>query len=322
MMKKLLFLSLFFFCIISTKAQFGQVVEADSTNFEVNDSLAQIDATAGNIWQIGLPMKTFFGTSYSAPFAIMTDSVNPYPVNNLSTFTIKMDSALNGSFPDAYVSFWHKYNTDTLKDGGFVEFSADSGVSWVNVIDAYSIGVQYMVPTNFYSATDTILGDIPAFSGTQNTWQYSKIFLQWFIPLLQPFNGGERDIYYTDRVMFRFNFKSDNVNTSKAGWIIDNLEIGYNDPGGGIVSHSKSSFEVQLFPNPMESQSIIQVVSPLNGMDFRLSLQNSLGQIILIKEMDNNNQFIIEKSNLKSGIYFYSITNKTGENKTGKLIIK
>jgi hypothetical protein len=320
MIKKLLF---FIPLLISTisNAQ-GTVIEADSTNFEVNDSLVQIDTSASNIWQIGLPLKTFFGVSHSAPFAIMTDSINPYPVNNLSSFTISMDSCQWDVFPGAYISFWHKYETDSFLDGGYVEFSADSGNTWVNVVQAYSIGVADITPYHFYSEADTILGDIPAFSGTQNSWVYSEIYLQWMFGVINPNDATPRDFLYPTKIMFRFNFKSDNINTMKAGWIIDNIEIGYRDVGGHINLNQNPDFEVHLFPNPLESQSIIQVVSATKEKNLILNLSNSLGQLVLTKEIDANSQFIIEKKDLKNGIYFYSVSNNHGQNTTGKLIIK
>jgi hypothetical protein len=322
MIKKLQIIFLFLIPSLYTNAQM-EVLGADSTNFEVNGALAVINSSGSNIWEVGLPAKTFFGVAHSAPYAIMTDISNPYPVNNLSTFTVSYDSSEYGTFPDAYIGFWHKLETDTLKDGGFVEISVDSGATWVNVLKAYTIGIPIISPQNFYSETDTIRGNIPAFSGRKNNWEYSKVFLQWIIPVIhEQENGFQRELYNTQRIMFRFNFKSDGIQSNKAGWIIDNIEIGYTDIGSGIKDiKNPDLFEVHLFPNPMEDRSIIQIVSK-DYSGLKLNLYNSNGQLISSNNINSDHQFIIKKNNLTSGIYFYTVIDKEGQTKTGKLIIK
>ncbi|MDA3953800.1 MAG: transposase [Bacteroidales bacterium] len=40
------------------------------------------DSSEPPIWQIGTPNKTFFDSAYSSPNAIITDTVNYYPINN------------------------------------------------------------------------------------------------------------------------------------------------------------------------------------------------------------------------------------------------
>ncbi len=41
-----------------------------------------------NIWQVGIPQKTIFTDAYSPPNVIVTDTTNPYPVNDTSVFMI------------------------------------------------------------------------------------------------------------------------------------------------------------------------------------------------------------------------------------------
>lgn len=322
MTKQLLISFLFAASAFTIKAQTGHVIEADSTNMEVNSSLVELDTSASNIWQIGLPQKTFFGAAHSAPFAIMTDTINSYPINNLSQFTVSLDSTMWGFIPDAYISFWHKYETDAGKDGGYVEISIDSGATWANVINPYPAGIYYYNPeSNFYSVNDTLSGGTPAFSGTQNTWMFSKMYLQWMFPVIHPHNdmkgGGPWNV---QKVMFRFNFKSDGIQTNKAGWIIDNVEIGYEDIGGGIKSKDENNFEVHVFPNPMENECSVQVLSQ-NSTKFNMAIFNTLGEQV-ISQSTNNGHFYFEKGNLSSGLYFYSVSDDKGNKKEGKLIIK
>ncbi|MFI5135825.1 MAG: hypothetical protein ACHQD9_08235 [Chitinophagales bacterium] len=87
-MKKLLLILI----IVSLHSEiYAQGVPLDENiTFETPDSLLKIDTTAGNIWEIGRPHKIFFDSAYSLPNAIVTDTLNPYPINNFSTFTIKI----------------------------------------------------------------------------------------------------------------------------------------------------------------------------------------------------------------------------------------
>lgn len=319
-MKKisLLFLAVFF--IKTSNAQYT-VIEGDSSNLENNISFIHIDTTVGNVWQIGSSQKVFFGASYSAPYSMMTDSINSYPTNNFSTFSVEFsDTNYWEMIPDAYIGFWHKYEMDSLKDGGYVEISLDSGATWENV--ANCIYFTFTSPaiidqSNFYMYSDTIQGNIPAFTGTQANWMYSAIKLQWLFPVKQ----NIQDVV-TKKVMFRFVFKSDNNQTNKAGWIIDNISIKIYDVGGGVNERALANFDVQVYANPIKEKGIIQVVPKNNEHDFSISIYNTIGQIITTSKMDKNNQYIINSNDLNSGIYFYSVKSKDGTFKSGKLIIK
>ena len=114
------------------------------------DSLLTIDTSANNIWQIGRTTKSFFHSSDSS-IAIMTDTLNPYPVNSLSSFTFKFNQTPPCS--QVYLLINHNFNTDSLKDGGYVEFSIDTGITWSYVSSWFGTFIN-----------DTI----PAFTGTHN----------------------------------------------------------------------------------------------------------------------------------------------------------
>ena len=66
----------------------------------------------GNVWQIGKPQKTLFDSAYSAPNALVIDTLNSYPTDNLSnvymSFTVAEGLML--------FRFTHKYGTDTLNN--------------------------------------------------------------------------------------------------------------------------------------------------------------------------------------------------------------
>ena len=73
--------------------QWGFFQTFESPNDTFNDKFI-IDTVnyPNNVWQIGKPQKTVFDSAYSYPNAIVTDTLNPYPVNDTSVFMIKVVS--------------------------------------------------------------------------------------------------------------------------------------------------------------------------------------------------------------------------------------
>src|SRR5690349_9118432 len=63
-----------------------------SWNFDVADTTTSkilFDTThLNNIWQIGKPQKTAFDSAYSPLNVLVTDTINTYPINDTSIFTI------------------------------------------------------------------------------------------------------------------------------------------------------------------------------------------------------------------------------------------
>ena len=119
-MLRFILISFFFICL--SIASYSQYLDVHFDN-NADDSLIKIDTALGNIWQIGKPQKLFLNNSKSQPNAIVTDTLNFYPVKNTSSFVL--------GFPwenswDILFSFKQKYNCDTLADGGFIEIDRKS----------------------------------------------------------------------------------------------------------------------------------------------------------------------------------------------------
>ena len=92
-----------------------------------------IDTTIdNNIWQVGNPTKSIFISALSLPNAIITDTINTYPVNNESYFYLKF---IRGGLSGYYFTIKHRYDTDYLIDGGTIELSFNNGINWYNIFD-------------------------------------------------------------------------------------------------------------------------------------------------------------------------------------------
>ena len=253
-------------------------------NYDLNDRDTAnhffIDTSqVNNIWEIGTPTKTFFNSAYSAPLALVTDTLNTYPTNNTSSFsfTIYSDDL-------TYIYFWHRINTDSLSDGGVVEYSTDGGATWNNILSSP------FTLTNFYSNTSTIYSNAnkPGFTGTIG-WIHSTI------------QG-----YALNFVKFRFTFSSDNTNTNKDGWMIDDIEL--NCLGTGINEIGANS-PFHIYPNP--TSDFISIFSDNTAKLRTTSITNIFGQTILTTD-----KTIIDLSQLATGIYFMQLRTDMGNYET------
>jgi len=290
-MRLTLLIAIVLFSFISSNAQYGDILYCDTIDFEQSSSRIVIDTlNLNNIWQIGVPAKPFFDSSYSFSNAIVTDLINPYPINDSSFFDLNIDDEMEEWYMwgEGLLSFWHKYETDTLQDGGYLEVSYDGGISWLNIID--DINHIDAHADGFYSHNDTINGGIPAFSGNSGGWVYSEYYW-WWVALVNDWPD--------DSLIVRFNFKSDSINTYKAGWMIDDIRFNGYEVSGAIdenISHNSLS----VYPNPVSDYFIINFK---NDDEYLFELFDCTGRLLLSRHNITENSFRIGGLDLSSGIY-------------------
>lgn len=279
-MKKYLFI---LFSILTIVKSYGQdtiysiayTFSQPISSFEDKDTANYffIDTTqTNNLWQIGTPSKTVFNSAYSVPIAMVTDTLNIYPDGNISSFefVIRTDDA-------TYISFWHRFNTDSLADGGVIEVSTDGGSTWTNIINA----TQFTL-TNFYPSSNTVSSNSnkPGFTGN----------LGWIKSTIQG--------YALNFVRFRFTFTSDITNTNKDGWMIDSFD--FTCLGTGINEINLNS-PFQIFPNP--TSNIVYIRS-----DNTVKLKTAEIKDILGKTIFTSYKTTLDLTPLPSGLYFLVIT--------------
>ncbi len=301
---------------LTTLQSFAQLTEfvLDTITFEEPYEYLVIDTSSQNIWQIGEPNKTFFDSAYSVNNAIVTDTLNFYPLNNYSYFDLKIGAFnYNDYYPgDIFIEIKHKFDTDTLKDGGFITVSYDQGLTWMNIINdtVYEQATPSLDNLNLYNLYDTLYNGEFGFSGHSNGW-ITTMFSWHYIPA-----KNNMDTIY-DTMVVRFNFISDNIENNKEGWMIDNIKLYSVALDGGI--NDIKSLKFKISPNPMNATAIIEMNS---YNEIELSIFNIQGQLVRQKNYFNNQSIIINKDRLNSGIYFVKI--RTDENLIGirKLIVK
>jgi len=208
MIKKLLFLTFLTFTLNLAYAQqpLQQYFDGADT-LAANSIIIDFDTSSSNIWQVGPPQKTIFDSAATLPNALVTDTINTYPVNNTSSFTFGFNAWTFGSGGVLAIRWKQKLDMDSAMDGGIIEISADTGNTWVNIMNDPNV-------YNFYgfdsSNIDTLQDGTYAFTGTDNVWR--DIWLCYNLNALT-----NKDY------MLRFTFRSDSVDSNRDGWMIDNM---------------------------------------------------------------------------------------------------
>ncbi len=305
-MKKITLILVFItICLGTIRAQItpalGDLLITDTLELSPLHPWIEIPDASNNIWQVGTPQKTYFYAAYQNGTPIMTDTINAYPISNDQYFQITIPQ-IDSLWGEVNLSFYHKYDTDTLLDGGIIEVSYDGGISWINIVDDIN-HINY----NFINIPlDTIKGGDYGFSGRSEGWLYCELYWLYII--------GVKDRESPFNPIIRFRFKSDDIQTNKEGWMIDQIVFrGYEMMSKVDEFENKS---IQIYPNP--SSDIIQFYSPtLSLNNFQLSIYNVSGKQVVSTIMPDHQTVNIAQ--LESGIYFYKLQ-KGNEIQTGKII--
>jgi hypothetical protein len=277
---------------LSYAQAFGEV---DLITFETPDSLSYIENWPGNSFQTGIPAKVFFDSAWSAPNALVTDLQNPYPAGNLSAFTIKIyDPSWQWQFPGTSIKFYHKYDTDSLHDGGYIMLSADGGATWLNAVDAWPQNIFYYDPEN--NANPVIANGNAAYTGksrmnnsTEYGWRTDEIRFCFY--------NTEQKVY------LRFVFSSDSIPSNKEGWMIDNILLMQEVCEG--IGEMRNDNLITVSPNPASDQLIISEEKPC--LNKEISVTDPTGRVWIHADHFSGNK--IDIRHLPAGIYFLSCSN-------------
>jgi hypothetical protein len=303
-MKKLIFVILAIVAAINSNGQTNYVnVCQDCTyntfqNFDFNysaDSSAYyfyFDTTqTNNIWQVGTPDKTIFDAGFNMPRALVTDTVNAYPINNISSFQFSIlncsgqdvDDDCAGNYWGPIFYIVHRIETDGGLDGGTIEVSHNNGISWVNLIQDTINLLQ--IGGNMYTLNDTVasLGK-PGFSGSAG-WDDITIEYQ----------GSFYDDTM-DTITLRFIFASDAIETNQDGWMFGFISVGGIFEG---IDEIRNDNLISIDPNPASDKLLLHRTK--SSPNQTVQIMNNSGQVLY-----NNVSFFPETIDVKqftNGIY-------------------
>jgi hypothetical protein len=281
--------------------EFLGIVDVDGCDFEDTCLWIQINPSPENIWQIGEPQQDILNEAHSPTHVIMTDTIADYPTNNLSSFEFQVSDD-GGMLFNRIVSFWHKIDSDTLKDGGYIEFSYDGGENWYNVLEHQALFPDVdFYSENLYGEDDTLIGGINGFSGTSTEWTRTRLQWIWYYPVRMDF----------DTLSLRFNFMSDAIETAKEGWMIDDIGVHYVEMGGSVENGTKNEVNMNIHPNPCGVHTVLtfNTSNCLNG-DILVTAMD--GRVVkTISKIQSMEQILITES-LPNGLYLVSLV-KNGQ---------
>ena len=234
-MKKFYILTISILVAFQCNAQFdwGSINFDDSTY--LNYIFIDTANCPGNIWQVGSPDKIVFDEAYSLPNAIVTDTMQPYATNDTSVFYIRYitPETIPGWWMFSVLHLFYKVDTDKDSDYGKIEFSPDYGELWID----YLTDTIY---NNCYNANKP-----PYFTGSGDEWEYFEIFND---PWCFGINEG-------DTLWYRFTFITDENQTGKDGWIIDDILL--NDFYETIKEFNNKNQTLLVYPNPSKDYVIL-----------------------------------------------------------------
>ena len=259
---------------------------------------------------------------------------------------ISIPYEIKGTLP--VMRFWHRYNTQTGNDGGFVEISANNGP-----FTRIPLGKFIRNPYNSALAYGTLAETgINAFTGNSGG--------DWKGTLEGPWIDSYIDLsdYIGQTLTFKFRFVCDEKDTGIGiftGWYIDDFQIidlyKYNaqaciiaENGTGEqactdayetivnpsndVSSTKNVLDTRdiqfnLVPNPAHDYVTIQMNAPIR-QNVNLAITSLSGQIVYRTQLsfsESRDQVTINTSKIPAGLYLVKISNNQVVY-TEKLIIR
>ncbi|NOX46239.1 MAG: T9SS type A sorting domain-containing protein [Chlorobi bacterium] len=255
----------------------------------LNSIFVVIDTAASNVWQIGPPQKIIFDTAATQPNAILTDTVDNYPVNNNSSFSFGIDPQLFG-WGILALQWNQKLDLESGHDGGYVEFTTDGGDTWES---AFNNPYVY----NFYGFDlenqDTLMNGDVAFSGVDSTWKdiWLCLDLSW--------------LSYGDSLIFRYTLKSDSIENNREGWMMDNF-IAHLTIIHTIIEPVQKEYLI-VYPNPTNGRIDINA-RKIDGFHIieKMELFDVAGS--LVQEFGvSPTKFSIDIGDHPNGVYFLKI---------------
>lgn len=280
-----LFLLLRFNCVYSQCSDDYYCLTFDDTTCEYHIAI-DLAAFPNTIWQKEFTQKPVLDSTVCLTTVMITDSINPYPVNNHSVFTITNIATPADVFGFRTFAGDYYVQTDSLNDYGIIELSLDHGLTWIDIKDpAYS--------ANFVWWTQQ-----PVFTGRSITCKHFEVDLT-NLPTIHSFLVG-------DTMLFRFSFFSDNIYDTLGGLLFDNICFGGFVEG--ISEIHFTSIKSVVYPNPSLNTFTIEFDNP-DLEPFELAVYDMHSIRILTHEGIKEIKIALNTSSFNPGMYVYKLTN-------------
>ncbi len=261
--------------------------------FETSSSFLDIDTKTGSLdtlWKYGIPNKKQINSAHAGSNTWFTkDSLY---ASSLDQHLYTPIYPVNGNFCYRF-SFWQNFDTERNFDGGNVEFTLDSGLTW-QTLGRYWSTDSLWYNTQFIQSLDYVK---PGFSGNSGGWVLAQ---------------NDFKVFANSGIQFRFRFAS-NANISGEGWAIDDVcleSIGSNCSTIGFEPNDAVLNNAYLYPVP--ASSLLNLRADINGVH-QLSIYDQRGALIRkwTSELNPVEATTISIENLSAGVYWLQIENTT-----------
>jgi Secretion system C-terminal sorting domain len=283
-MKKTLFIISFFAIVGSSSAQFIWHINFDD-NICSEHVFIDTVSNPNCAWQIGQPDKTVFDSAFSLPNAIVTDTINPVPKNDTSTFLFWHERDNWSPWHFFVLRFWFKMD-GSENDFGTIEISPNNKTNWINVLTEDSTySLEWWSPK-------------PTLKGTTEGWQHFNLDLSDWAS-----GGGIFPIPMTaDTIWFRFTYITDSLSTPSDGWMMDSFEL--EDWWESIAENEKKDL-FSIYPNPASDK--IKIELNQNATLHNIQIFNISGGILY--QASANKALSIDVKQFNNGIYLLKYSN-------------
>lgn len=262
-------------------------------SFDASASLVLDSVYPIGCWQVGAPSKPLFTSAHSAPNALVTDTLLPYPENSTcyAEFTLITDEELG------YYGRWIEF--DQRLD------IAPTTHAWVEVQDSWSgqwgrFGSNWADGwINSASMITTAAGH--EFLSTGDGWDH--VILD--SPCIGVMDGGN-ERWYEPIMRLRFVFTSLGNPQGRDGWMIDDLRAVATLCTGGI---SESGVSIpRLWPNPASNHVTL---------DFGNGVRSGVVRIfrfdgVLVEQRPVSGHAQLDLSGFSAGAYLVRVSGPVG----------
>ncbi|NJK86778.1 MAG: T9SS type A sorting domain-containing protein [Bacteroidales bacterium] len=152
---------------------------------------------------------------------------------------------------------------------------------------------------NLYSSDNILYNGTYGFSGKSNGWVSTGF--TWH---LLPVKSTKDEI--GDTMILRFNFISDDMNSDKEGWLIDDIRLFSVPLGGANIHNSNISDHVLIYPNPSTGISMINLDNTYK--DVQITVMDLSGKKISEEYFQNTQKLFLDSKNYQPGIYLIHLT--------------
>ena len=222
------------------------------------------------------------------------------------------------------LTFYHQYEIDPGKDGGFLEYSLNEGTTWLPMPDSLFVRKGYdgrLNPRTVGFTTRAFWGESNQFQSTVvklSPFKNEKLNLRW--RFVQSLEGTDEPLVYD-------GWKLDDIQFMDANWIDATVCATASDGvtacgtailGGTLVQTGiqtslatveESSFDVSAHPNPGIDEIFLNVKGEKPGVVYCTISQIS-GQIMQETKWDypgNSQQINLSTGNFLPGIYLIEL---------------